>query len=313
MIGTAPTAQPWPELPYEAFAPTMHLLHMGLQMVGKLTLLKPFEPQWANVVLGLTSRGLTTGPVPWQGGTFTVDADFGAHEIGVSTSWGAAGGFALAPMSVAAWHDRFFAALGDAGVAATINEKPQEVADPIPFPAGHGAAPLRPRARGGLVPGAAVLRRRHAALPRLLRRQDPADRLHVGHVRPARRPPGWHGGPADRCRRRVHTPQRHERRPGRGRLVAGQPRLPAAAYYSFTHPRPAGIETVDPRPAAARWDSSMGEFLLDYDDVRASGDPEAALLAFLDSTYEAGATKAGWDPAWICSGRPEPAPQGETT
>ena len=61
---TPPAAQRWPELPYGEFAPTMHLLQMGLQMAGKLTLLKPFEPQWANVVLGLTSRGLTTGPIP---------------------------------------------------------------------------------------------------------------------------------------------------------------------------------------------------------------------------------------------------------
>ena len=66
-----------------------------------------------------------------------------------------------------------------------------------------------------------------------------------------------------------------------------------------------------PSPAAARWDADLGEFLLDYDDLRAASDPAADLLAFLDSTYEAGATKAGWDPAWICSGHPEPAPEGE--
>jgi hypothetical protein len=125
MDARPPADQPWPELPYEEFAPTMHLLHMSMQMVGKLTLLKPFEPQWANVVLGLTSRGLTTGPIPWKGGTFTVDAVFRAHEVGASTSWGMSGGLAFAPMSVAAWHDRFFTTLANAGVAVTINEKPQ--------------------------------------------------------------------------------------------------------------------------------------------------------------------------------------------
>ena len=92
----------------------------------------------------------------------------------------------------------------------------------------------------------------------------------------------------------------------------GSPAYRKAAYYSFTHPQPAGIETVVARPAAARWDADMGEFLLDYDEVRTASDPDAALLAFLDSTYEAGAAKAGWNPAWICPGRPEPAPEGET-
>ena len=67
-----------------------------------------------------------------------------------------------------------------------------------------------------------------------------------------------------------------------------------------------------PEPAAARWDPTLGEFLLDYDDVRTAPDPEAALLAFLDSTYVAGASLAGWDPAWICPGRPRQAPTGDT-
>ncbi len=291
----------------------MRLLHMGLQMVGKLTLLKPFEPQWANVALGLTSRGLTTGPVPWQGGTFTVDADFGAHEIGVSTSWGAAAGFVLAPMSVAAWHDRFFAALGDAGIAATINEKPQEVADPIPFPADKAPRPydhaLVEAWFRALQSSAGVMQRYRACFAAktppigfMWGTFDLRDvRLGGTVVPPA-------GADAGYIRRNAMNEDQVE-----AGWWPGSPAYPKAAYYSFTHPRPAGIETVDPRPAAARWDSSMGEFLLDYDDVRASGDPESALLAFLDSTYEAGATKAGWDPAWICSGRPDPAPQGETT
>ena len=88
--------------------------------------------------------------------------------------------------------------------------------------------------------------------------------------------------------------------------------IPRPAYYSFTHPKPEGIEKVDPEPAAARWDPTLGEFILDYDDVRTARDPEAALLAFLDSTYAAGASLAGWDPAWICPGRPRQAPTGDT-
>ena len=70
----------WPELDYEAFVPTLRLLHRGLQTVGKLTLLRPLEPHWANVVLLPASRGLTTGPIPWHDQVFTVDVDFFAHE-----------------------------------------------------------------------------------------------------------------------------------------------------------------------------------------------------------------------------------------
>jgi Family of unknown function (DUF5996) len=93
----------------------------------------------------------------------------------------------------------------------------------------------------------------------------------------------------------------------------GSPSYPRPAFCSFTHPRQQGIAQVRPRPQAARWHEGLGEFLLDYDDVRRADSPEEALRAFLDSTYEAGAALAGWDPAWICSGLPEPAPNGEAS
>jgi hypothetical protein len=312
LSSTPPSTQLWPELPYEQFAPTMHLLHMALQMVGKLTLLKPFEPQWANVVLGLTSRGLTTGPIPWHGGTFTVDADFGAHELGVSTSWGTTGGLAFAPTSVAAWHDRFFAVLADAGVAATINEKPQEVAEPVPFP--EDTAPRRYDQRlveawfQALNSSAGVMQRYRACFtaktPPIGFMWGTFDLRDVRLGGTAVPPSGTNAG---YIRRNAMNEDQVE-----AGWWPGSPAYPRPAYYSFTHPQPPGIEAAALRPETARWDADLGEFILDYDDVRAAGDPEAALLGFLDSTYEAGARKAGWDPAWICPGRPEPAVQGET-
>jgi hypothetical protein len=290
----------------------MHLLHMALQMVGKLTLLKPFEPQWANVALGLTSRGLTTGPVPWEGGTFTVDADFQAHELGVSTSWGTSGGFAFAPMSVAEWHDRFFAVLARAGVAVTINEKPQEVAGPVPFPADTAPRPydqaLVEAWFQALHSSAGVMQRYRACFtaktPPIGFMWGTFDLRDVRLGGTAVPPSGAHAG---YIRRNAMNEDQVE-----AGWWPGSPAYPRAAYYSFTHPQPPGVEAAEVRPDGARWDAGLGEFILDYDDVRAASDPEAALLDFLDSTYEAGARKAGWDPAWICPGHPEPAVQGET-
>ena len=83
------TYQLWPELPYEEFAPTAYLMHMITQIVGKLKLATPFEPQWANVPLWVTSRGLTTGPIPNGAGTFTVDIDLIGHVLTMTTSWAA--------------------------------------------------------------------------------------------------------------------------------------------------------------------------------------------------------------------------------
>ena len=67
---------PWPAFSYPEFAATQHLLHMGLQIVGKLKLTEPFQPQWAEVPLWLSGRGLTTGPIPYAGGVYEVTVDF---------------------------------------------------------------------------------------------------------------------------------------------------------------------------------------------------------------------------------------------
>ena len=310
MTETAPDQPRWPELRYDDFAPTMHLLHMGLQMVGKLTLLKPFEPQWANVALGLTSTGLTTGPVPWKGGSFTVNVDFARHEVGIATSWGTTGGFDLGPMSVAGWHGRFFGALAGAGVDATINERPQEVADPMLFPDDSAPRPYEHalveawfqamRASAGVMERyRACFSRKTPPIGFMWGTFDLRDLRLGGTSAPMDPDPGYIG-------RNAMDEDLVE-----SGWWPGTEAYPRPAYYSFTHPKPEGIENVDPQPAAARWDAKLGEFVLDYDDVRTASEPEAALLAFLDSTYAAGASLAGWDPAWVCPGLPLEAPTGD--
>ena len=83
--------EPWPPLSYPEFAATQHLLHMGLQAVGKLKLKEPFEPQWGEVPLWLSSRGLTTGPIPDSGGAYEVTVNLISHQVGCATSCGFSG------------------------------------------------------------------------------------------------------------------------------------------------------------------------------------------------------------------------------
>ena len=106
---------------------------MGLQMLGKLKLQEPFQPQWADLPLWLNGRGVTTGPIHWAGGAYEVTADFISHRVGCATSWGFAGNFELGPMSVAQFATSFFDLLRKAGVNVSIKLKPQEVPDPINF------------------------------------------------------------------------------------------------------------------------------------------------------------------------------------
>src|SRR3954447_8375062 len=108
--------EPWPELSYPDFAATQHLLHMGLQVVGKLKLKEPFESQWAEVALWLSSRGLTTGPIPYSGGAYDVTVDLISHQVRCATSWGTSSHCDLVSMSVAEFAKRLFEILAKAGI-----------------------------------------------------------------------------------------------------------------------------------------------------------------------------------------------------
>jgi len=124
---------PWPALSAEEFSKTSHLLHMGIQMVGKLMLNQPFEPHWANLAMPLTSRGITTGIIPFRSRTFSVDLDLIEHRIICTASSGQEAVVKLESQSVAELYAKIMKALASIGVDVRINTKPQEISNPIDF------------------------------------------------------------------------------------------------------------------------------------------------------------------------------------
>lgn len=294
----------WPALSYPAFEPTRYLLHMVLQAIGKLKLAEPFQAQWAEVPLWLGARGLTTGPIPYAGGVYEVRADFISHELQWLTSSGASGRLALGPTSVAAFVDTFLDQLRRAGTEASITLMPQEVPNPIAF---DEDTQQRPYERD-LV----------SAWWRILLGTQRVMQVFQGRFTGKTQPiglmwgtfdirvPFYNGKPASPApnagyiRRNSMNAQLMEMGWWPGDLSYSRP-----AFYSFTYPQPQGIENAKIGPNAARWDVGLGEFLLDYEDLRQSADPDADLLAFFETTYNAGATAAGWDSGLLGSGRPE--------
>ena len=292
---TAAFHEAWPELPYQAFAPTSHLLHMGLQAVGKLTLLKPFEPEWANVALSLTSRGLTTGLVPAGRGAFSVDVDLVAHEVRGETTQGGESGFSLGPMSVADFARRLAETLRELRVEVKVNPLPQEVPRPVPF---HEDREVRPYDRTlanawwrTLVAAHGVIQRHHARfrgktqpIGLMWGTFDLRDVRYSGELVPPDPAAGY-------IRRNAMDAAQIE-----AGWWSGSEAYPRPAFYAFTFPKPPGLERAEVKPGGARWDAALDEFILDYDEVRSSKRPDDDLLAFLESTYQAGAERAGWDP-----------------
>ena len=295
---------PWPSLSYPDFAATQHLLHMGLQILGKLKLQEPFQAQWAEVPLWLSARGLTTGPIPYAGGAYEVGADFISHHVRCTTSWGFSGHLDWGPTSVADFLTSIFDLLHKAGVHVSINLKPQEVPHTIPFDQDIEPRPYE----SNLV----------NAWWRILLSTQRVTQIFQGRFKGKTQPiglmwgtldirdvrfngkPASPGAKADYIRRNAMNEELFE-----VGWWSGSEAYPKPAFYSFTYPQPAGIDQANLDPPAARWDSTMGEFLLDYDDLRQSKDPDGDLLLFFESTYKAGTARAGWDPSLVGTGRPE--------
>jgi hypothetical protein len=289
----------WPELPYEAWKDTLATLHMKLQIVGKLRLaLSPSETQWAHVALYLTSRGLTTGPMSSSGLIFGVDADLVAHRVVITTAAGEMRQVALAARSVAAFYREFTTALEGLGVHATIHPVPDEVRDPIPFAEDTVHSAYDPEwanrffqvlARADLVlkEHRSRFRGRTSPVHFFWGSFDLANTRYSG--RPAEPPPG-----ADLIARKSEDAEQ---------ICAGfwpgGETFPEPAFYSYTYPKPGGIEEQRIEPSNASWEPKLGEFALLYDDVRKAASPKDAILEFCESTYAAGARLGGWDPGLV--------------
>jgi hypothetical protein len=276
---------------------------MILQAVGKLKLAEPFQAQWAEVPLWLSARGLTTGPISHAGGVYEVRFDAVSHEIQWLASSGASGSLPLGPTSVAAFVDNFLDALRRAGIDAAITLMAQEVPDPIPF---DQDTDQRPYDRDQVSAWWRILLGTQRVLQRFQGR-------FTGKAQPIGLMWGtfdirlalYNGKPAspaanaDFIRRNAMNAELMEMG-----WWPGDSAYPKPAFYAFTYPQPPAIENAPIVPNAARWNPGLGEFLLDYDDLRQSRDPDGDLLSFLESTYRAGAVTGGWDASLLGSGQP---------
>jgi hypothetical protein len=286
----------WPALPYDEWHETRDTLHMYTQIVGKLRLrLSPFEPEWANVPLYVTARGLTTSPVPLGLHTFDAEFDFFDHQLVLRTNDGEIERLPLHAQPVADFYTATMDALSRLGFEVTISPGPSEVAEPIPFAedrAHHSYDAEQANRFFRVLSAADVVLKEHRSG---FRGKTPPSQFFWGSFdlvvtrfsgRPADPPPGAdtitrYGGDAEQiC----------------GGFWPGHPQYPVPAFFAYGYPKPPGIEEASIRPDDAGWNNGLGEFVFPYDAMRAAPDPRRALVDFLESTYEACATRLGWSP-----------------
>jgi hypothetical protein len=304
--GTAPTdpasgpAEVWPAVPQAAWSDTCATLQLWMQMVGKVRMaLTPAINHCWNVTLYPTARGLTTGLMAHGNRLVQIDFDFLEHVLVVETSEGARRTIALKPMTVAAFYQELMAALDGLDVPVRIWKMPCEVAEPIAFDQDHVHqaydAEFAQRFWRVLLQATrvfTVFRARFIGKVSLVHlfwgAMDLACTRFSGRTAPEH--PSM-PGLLDRVTRDAYS---HE--------VSSCGFWPGAPgtepfFYSYAYPEPKGYREYAIQPAAASFNAAFGEFVLPYEAMRQSPDPDGALLEFLQSTYEAAADCAGWDRA----------------
>ncbi len=285
----------WPALPLEAWKDTYATLHMWMQVVGKIRLqLTPKLNHWWNVPLYVSSRGLTTSPIPYEQRTFEMQFDFLDHNLVTTTSDGQVDHLQLRAMSVADFYREVMARLGSLGITVRINTRPCEIPDPIPFERDSVHAAYDPGYANRFWRVLVTVNNIFLEFrSRFLGKSSPLHffwgsfDLAVSRFNGRRAP---ERPDADAITREAYS---HEVIsagfwPGGGNVQG-------AAFYSYTVPEPEGYSAARVQPNAAFYDPQLREFLLMYDDVRDAESPRGALLNFLQSTYEAGADLARWD------------------
>jgi len=297
------TLEAWPELPYAAWKDTAATLQLWTQIVGKIRMAKtPWLNHSWHVTLYVYARGLTTGPIPDGARTFQIDFDFIDHVLWLRTSDGHFRQLMLRPISVAEFYADVMIALKELGLDGKINTMPCELADCVPFEQdfAHASYDADAANRFWRV---------------LLRVNDVMARFRTGFIGKSS-PVHFFWGSFDLAVTRF-SGRKAPRHPG------GVPHLPNAvaqeayshevssagfwpgspgpvdypAFYSYAYPAPEGFAAAKVKPAEAFFSKELGEFILPYDAVRDARDPEAALMEFLQSTYDAAADLAKWDRA----------------
>jgi hypothetical protein len=284
---------------------------MWLQIVGKvrMALAAPLN-HWWHIPLYVSARGLTTSAIPYGHGAFEVDFDFVDHRLTISSSERGLFTMPLEPKSVARFYREFMDGLRGLGIEAHISTKPTEVPDPIPFDedelhASYDIGHVRSLWHA-LLQANRVMK---AFQTGFVGKASPVHlfwgSFDLAATRYSGRTAPLHPGGAPNAPDWVMEEAYSRQESSMGWWPSLEP--PGPAFYAYTYPEPAGFRDALVRPTEALFDPRLGEFLLPYEDARRAPDPDAAVLAFFQSTYEAGADLGGWDRAAL---EPTFAPTG---
>jgi Family of unknown function (DUF5996) len=300
----------WPALSYEEWSATCDTLHAHTQVLGKLEVeLAPPEPQLQHAALRLTPRGWETSalPAPDGSGAIAAGLDLRTHEAFVEHSDGRGSRVALTPhRPVAEVTREVLEAVGRLAGTVEINPTPQEVPWEVPLDEDREHSTYESKqvesyfavaTQAALVLGEfrASYRGRSTPVNAWWGTFDLAVAFFSG--RPADPPAddfiSRNGGDAQQIELGWWP---------------GDPKYGRAAFFAFAYPAPDGFADADLNPGPARWDADLGEFVLDWEDIRSAEDPHSLALQFAHSAFAHACTVCEWDPVLAGSAEGNPPP-----
>jgi hypothetical protein len=284
----------WPSLPFGECRDSMETLHMKMQIVGKVKLaLTPFLNQWWNVGFFINSRGMTTGLIPCGDIIFEVNFDFNEHILSISTNKNELKTIQLSKGTVAEFYSEFMDSLSALGISVKIDPTPSEVPNPVrcdedmrsTYEKDHVYRWWNILLRANMVFEEFRSSFRGKSSPVLFYWGS----FDLNNTR-------FSGKPAEPPKQSgiIMKYAENEENFAVG-FWHGNANYPKPAFYSYHYPAVNGIEKLKISPIAALYNTQLGEFILDYDDVLSSDKPEEMILEFLNSTYKESVKLAGWD------------------
>jgi uncharacterized protein DUF5996 len=300
----------WPAVSYEEWAETCDTLHAHTQVLGKLAVaLAPAEPQLQHAALRLTARGWETAPLPAPdgSGTLAVTLDLRAHEVVIETSSGRGRRVALVPdRPVGAVTREVLAAVRDLVGPVKFDPKPQEVTWKVPLDedSEHARYDVDQVDRYFVAASQAALVLAEFRAP-YRGRSTPVNAWWGSFDLAVSLFSGLPAAPPSEDFIMRNAMDAQEVAIG---WWPGDRRYGKAAFYAYAHPAPAGFAMATLLPAPARWDTVLGEYILDWDEVRNSANPHATGLEFARSAFRHACTVCSWDPALLASAEGAPPP-----
>lgn len=302
MQTTAQLTDKWPVINYDDWKDTLATVHLWTQIVGKIRLRKmPWLNHSWHVTLYVSPDGLSTGTVPYQHGIFQIDFNFMQHQLLISTSTGRKEAVELRPRSVADFYQALFEKLKALDIDVSIYTLPSEIADAIPFEKDEIHRSYDAQKMEDFWQALVKI---HNVFTRFRTRfTGKCSPVHffwgafdLAVTRFSGRDAPPHQGEAPNMPAAVMQ-EAYSKEVSSCGFWPGSEQYPHAVFYAYCYPVTPTFSEQAVQPAGAFYSQEMGEFMLPYEVVQQSPDPEETLLAFMQSTYEAAANTGHWDRA----------------